>query len=154
MVKLISLCKIIAAVVLIGLMVSFPTSGNRACQIKIINANGGPVLLHAEIADTERLRVKGLMHRNNLGINNGMLFIFDSERLHQFWMKNTYIPLSIAFIGKNGIITEIFDMEPLDTTFTSPTLPSLYALETNRGWFQKNNIAKGCKILLDGCFGK
>lgn len=96
-----------------------------------------------EVAKTPEQRAKGLMWRKNLGKDEGMLFIFDEEDYHSFWMKNTYIQLSIAFIDKNCKIVEIKDMEPLSLKSYTPTTPILYALEMPKGWFYKNRIRKG-----------
>ena len=127
----------------------------RSCDIAIINSRNIPVPISVEIADTEELRETGLMNRRELRPGLGMLFVFQTERRYNFWMKDTYIPLSIAYIGKNGLINEIYDMKPLDTTVTYPAkTPALYALEVTQGWFRNNNITRGCRIKFNGCFGK
>jgi hypothetical protein len=140
--------------IILCVIVAYPLAANRSCKIQIININNKTVPLNAEIADTAELRETGLMNRKYLPVNNGMLFVFESERVLNFWMKNTHVPLSIAFADTNGIIIQISDMKPLDLSLTSSKLPARYALEVNQGWFKHNNIARGCKILLDGCFGK
>ncbi len=130
-------------------------SGSRVCALRIHDAANRPVALTVEVADTEPLRMKGLMHRRELPRDRGMLFIFDREQKMNFWMKNTLVPLSIAFVGKDGVIKEIYDMKPLDISVTYPSAaPALYALEVNRGWFTSNNISEGCRIDIDGCLGK
>ncbi len=139
---------------LICLSASISQAANRSCKIRIINKSGAPVSIAAEIADTAALRETGLMNRKELPVNQGMLFVFESERMLNFWMKNTYIPLSIAFIDRNRTINEIYDMNPLDLSLTPSRRPARYALEMGRGWFAKNNITRGCKILFNGCFGK
>lgn len=96
-----------------------------------------------EVAKTPEQRAKGLMWRRNLGRDEGMIFIFESEDYHSFWMKNTYIPLSIAFINKDGIIVDIKEMEPFSLKSHTPPVPILYALEMPKGWFYKNGIKKG-----------
>ncbi len=113
------------------------------------------LFLNVEIADTPEKRMRGLMFRRYLPQNSGMLFIFSSEDYRNFWMKNTYIPLSIAYIGSDRIINEIYQMKPLDISVTYPSkLPARYSLEVNRGWFGKNNISAGGIIKFNGCFGK
>jgi uncharacterized membrane protein (UPF0127 family) len=104
--------------------------------------------LMVEIADTPEKRQIGLMYRKNLGENEGMLFIFFEEDFHSFWMKNTLIPLSIAFIKEDGTIVQIEDMEPETETTHPSKFPAKYALEVNKGWFKENNITAGDKILL------
>jgi len=140
------------------LLFTFPLSSRaetRACGLTIINGAGASIRLRAEIADTEDLRLTGLMNRRSLGANDGMLFVFDREQMLNFWMKNTSIPLSIAYIGSDGVIRVILDMKPFDISVTYPsTRPALYALEMNRGWFVKNNIRAGSRLVLDGCLGK
>jgi len=140
--------------ILAGVAVT-PLASKESCRIMIINTRGRQVPLAVEIADTEPLRTRGLMHRRQMDRERGMLFVFDRERNQNFWMKNTFIPLSIAYISSIGVINEIYDMKPLDTSVTYPSaMPARYALEVNQGWFRKNNIMKGCRIVLDGCVGK
>ncbi len=96
-----------------------------------------------EVAKSEEERGKGLMGRKSLEKNGGMLFIFEDEGYHGFWMKNTLIPLSIAFIDRDGKIVEITNMEPMTLITHDPPRPILYALEMNRGWFSANGIKVG-----------
>jgi len=97
----------------------------------------------AEVAKTPQERAKGLMGRKHLGPQEGMLFIFENEDYHAFWMKDTLIPLSIAFIDKEGRIVRITDMKPLTSESHSPPAPILYALEMKKGWFSANGIKVG-----------
>lgn len=99
-----------------------------------------------EVARTPEERARGLMGRKNLGQDEGMLFIFETEDYHGFWMKNTSIPLSIAFIDREGRIVEIKDMEPFSLESHLPPKPILYALEMRRGWFKTNRVTKGDSI--------
>jgi len=96
-----------------------------------------------EVAKAPEEREKGLMGRRHLGKNEGMLFIFEEEAYHGFWMKETRIPLSVAFIDKEYQIVMITDMEPLTLKLHIPTQPILYALEMNKGWFSANGIKVG-----------
>ena len=123
---------------------------NRIKKKAVLNINGRP--LYVEIASTPEERQKGLMFRKNLGENNGMLFIFEKEKILSFWMKNTYIPLSIAFIDKNGVIVDIFDMKPFSLKPVVSTLKCKYALEVNRGFFSRCGIKVGDKIDLNGIY--
>ncbi|MFC1670454.1 DUF192 domain-containing protein [Spirochaetota bacterium] len=125
------------------------------CKINIINNQKKTKTLYVETAATVRKRNIGLMYRKNLDINHGMLFIFEDESKLSFWMKNTFIPLSIAYISNEGIINEILHMKPLDTSITYESVkPAKYALEVNKGWFHNNQITKGCKIIFNGCISK
>jgi uncharacterized membrane protein (UPF0127 family) len=99
--------------------------------------------IHVEVAKTPEERSIGLMERKHLGQNEGMLFIFETEDYHGFWMKNTLIPLSIAFIDKEGRIVRITDMKPLTLVSHTPPKPILYALEMKKGWFSANGINVG-----------
>ena len=99
--------------------------------------------IRVEVAKTPEERSYGLMGRKYLGKDEGMLFIFETEDYHGFWMKNTFIPLSIAFIEKNGRIVWITDMKPLTLDSHVPPQPILYALEMNKGWFSSHGIKAG-----------
>lgn len=99
--------------------------------------------VRAEVAKTDGDRAKGLMERASLGKDEGMLFIFDAEGIHGFWMKNTLIPLSIAFADREGRIVWITDMKPQTLNVHNPPRPILYALEMNKGWFAANGIKAG-----------
>jgi hypothetical protein len=132
-------------------------SGYAFERVLIIkNSLGREVSLHAEIADSDQKRAKGLMFRKELEANSGMLFVFPREQRMHFWMKNTYIPLSIAFIDRHGVIREIQHMKPLDESIIySSKSKGLYALEVNQNWFRRNFIRVGSRILnIDGCIGK
>ena len=96
-----------------------------------------------EVAKTPEERNQGLMGRKYLGKDEGMLFIFEAEDYHGFWMKNTFIPLSIAFVEKNGRIVWITDMKPLTLDSHVPPQPILYALEMNKSWFASHGIKAG-----------
>jgi hypothetical protein len=107
-----------------------------------------PLYIHhkeiwVEVAKTPEERNLGLMGRKHLGQDEGMLFIFEAEDYHSFWMKNTLIPLSIAFIDRDDRIVWVTDMKPLTLDSHVPPKPVLYALEMNQGWFSKNGIKVG-----------
>jgi uncharacterized membrane protein (UPF0127 family) len=99
-----------------------------------------------EVAQTEQQRNLGLMHRKTLGQNAGMWFVFDRSHPYCFWMKNTLIPLSIAFVNENNVIVDLFDMKPLSETPVCATQAVLYALEVNQGWFDQHRIVPGMTI--------
>ena len=100
----------------------------------------------AELAITDDDRTMGLMHRESMGTDDGMLFVYPDVRPRSFWMKNTLIPLSIAFADRDGQIVKIADMEPHDTSHTKSVYPAMYALEMNQGWFEENGVKKGDRI--------
>ena len=98
----------------------------------------------AEVVSRPVERSLGLMFRTELARDSGMLFVFEVEDTFRFWMKNTYLPLSIAYIDKQGIISDILEMAPLDTTTRyAPSRPVPYALEMNAGWFTTNGVKPG-----------
>jgi uncharacterized membrane protein (UPF0127 family) len=97
----------------------------------------------AEIAETLPARTKGLMMRDSVGANAGMLFVYDDDQIREFWMKDTRIPLSIAFLDRDGKILRIADMKPFDESRTSSLYPARYALEANVGWFDSHHVKKG-----------
>tara|TARA_B100001123_G_scaffold342540_1_gene388680 strand:+ start:4932 stop:5375 length:444 start_codon:yes stop_codon:yes gene_type:complete len=100
--------------------------------------------ISVEIASTPKLRKAGLMNRAHL--ERGMLFCFPDCRPRSFWMKNTHVPLSIAYADDNGIITNIEDMDPHSLTGVKSITPATYALEMEQGWFDKNGVVPGDKI--------
>jgi len=104
--------------------------------------------IRVEVVRTEGEKAKGLMFREKLGKNEGMLFVYEREETLSFWMKNTRIPLSIAFIAKDGKIVDIQDMEPFNLQSHVSARPAQYALEANQGWFKKNGIEVGELVKL------
>jgi uncharacterized protein len=102
--------------------------------------------LVAEVASTEPQRATGLMHRRMLPEDRGMLFIFPDVAMHGMWMMNTYIPLSVAFLDREGKIINIADMQPHTQNAHTAMRPAKYALEMNLGWFAKRGIKAGTKI--------
>ncbi|RMF62729.1 MAG: DUF192 domain-containing protein [Calditrichaeota bacterium] len=105
------------------------------------------VPLKVEVAQDDRTALEGLMYRDRLPENQGMLFVFPGPRVLTFWMRNTFIPLDIAFIDENGVIVDIQHMVPLDETrrYVSAA-PAQYALEVNVGWFRKHGVQVGQKV--------
>jgi uncharacterized membrane protein (UPF0127 family) len=99
--------------------------------------------IRVEVARTEDEKARGLMFRDKLGADEGMLFVYEKEEFLTFWMKNTPLPLSIAFIDQKGRIVDIQDMEPFSLRTHTSARPARYALEMNRNWFQKNGIKVG-----------
>ena len=104
--------------------------------------------LNIEIAETDKEKRTGLMYRKSLDADSGMLFIFENDRKLSFWMENTYVPLSIAFISSDGVIKEIRDMTPLSLEPVVSKNFVRYALEVNKGYFQEKQILEGDKVIL------
>ncbi len=123
----------------------------------IHTSSGREVRVRVEIADDYFEVTRGLMYRTALAENRGMLFIFESEQRLSFWMKNTLIPLSIAFVDSEGRIVDIQDMKPVGLEQTVPdaklphyvsTEPAQYALEVNQGFFEERGVEVGDRAEL------
>jgi uncharacterized membrane protein (UPF0127 family) len=103
-------------------------------------------LINAEVASTPEQRATGLMHRPTMPANDGMLFVFERAGQQCFWMKNTLLPLSIAFLEDDGTIVNIEEMKPQTLDSHCSAKPVRFALEMNQGWFSKRAIKPGAKI--------
>ena len=117
-------------------------------DLSITNLDGKTIPIRVELARSIRELSKGYMGREHIPEGTGMLFMFKRDEKLSFWMKNTPTPLSIAFINSNGEIREIRNMTPFSRESVNSSEPVRYALEVPQGWFEKNNIGKGCTIKL------
>ena len=117
-----------------------------AQPLPVVQLSAGMHLIRAEVAADFASRGQGLMYRTALPSNAGMLFIFDEAATHCMWMKNTLIPLSVAFIDEHGALINIEDMAPQTEDSHCARRPALYALEMNRGWFAARGIKPGSRI--------
>jgi hypothetical protein len=106
------------------------------------------VRIEVEYANDPQTRALGLMYRREMCDNCGMLFKFDSVKIASIWMKNTYIPLDLAYINAFGKVVDIKPLKPHDLTSVPSPVPVLYALEMNQGWFAENKIAIGDTVKL------
>lgn len=137
---------------LIGSLVLAATTSIAAAQYKqpgefpTMQLSAGMYLIKAEVAANEADREQGLMFREHLADNQGMLFIFDQAAGHCFWMKNTLLPLSIAFLADDGTIVNIENMAPETENNHCPRQAVRFALEMNQGWFSKKGLKAGAKI--------
>ncbi len=116
--------------------------------IIITNSEGEEYELKVEIADDEEEKEKGLMNRDSLCENCGMLFVYEEDVHNGFWMKDTYISLSIAFISEDGTINEIQYMQPRTQETHKPNKPYRYALEVNQGYFSERDIKAGDTVVI------
>jgi uncharacterized membrane protein (UPF0127 family) len=117
-------------------------------ELRIAKAgDSGAAAIRAEIARTEDERAQGLMNRKKLPDGEGMLFVFDRDQILSFWMKDTLIPLSIAYISADGRIREIHDMKPGDLSPIRSSRSLRYALEVPQGWFSRTGTAVGDRVL-------
>ena len=117
--------------------------------ITIAREDVSTITVEAELAIKPEERNVGFMERKKIPDGAGMLFIFESDQILSFWMKNTPHPLSIAYIDSKGVIKNIYDMTPFSLSSISSTVSVRYALEVPQGWFKKNNIQEGDSISLD-----
>jgi uncharacterized protein len=118
----------------------------------VIEADGREVVVQLEVADTEEERARGLMDRESLPANAGMVFLYQDDAVGGYWMKNTLIPLSIAFFAEDGRILRILDMEPCRADPCPVYEPGVVyrgALEVNRGAFRRWGVSEGDRIRLE-----
>lgn len=111
-----------------------------------IKLSAGIHLITAEVASSDPSRMRGLMFRESLAPNHGMLFVFDHKAIHCMWMRNTLIPLSVAFVDDDGAIVNIEDMAPRTETSHCARRPVRFALEMEKGWFAKRGIGPGARL--------
>ena len=102
--------------------------------------------IRVEVANTPNTRSTGLMFRRSLPENQGMLFVYENEERHAMWMKNTLIPLSVAFIDRGGRIINIEDMQPQTEDTHAAQESAAYSLEMNQGWFKQRGIRRGDRV--------
>jgi uncharacterized membrane protein (UPF0127 family) len=136
------LMRILAIFFIVLLSVSAPVSAEMpVSQLRISGHT-----LFAEVAHTDDTRSQGLMFRQSMGENSGMLFVFSYIGHHRMWMMNTDIPLSVAFLDEKGVILNIDDMVPNTQTAHGSAGAAKYALEMNLGWFKTRNIKVGTPV--------
>lgn len=135
-----------------ALMAALPTFAQKepvgAPQLNLprTSISVGMLRIDAQVARTPQHREIGLMYRREMPQHEGMLFIFDQPGTQCFWMRNTLIPLTAAFVEDDGTIVNLADMKPLDETSHCSSRPVRYVLEMNQGWFEKRNVRAGVKL--------
>jgi uncharacterized membrane protein (UPF0127 family) len=125
-----------------------PTTTPAAGPQVIVQQGDATAAVTVEFASTSEERQKGLMFREQLDEDAGMLFLFPNNTGGGFWMRNTYIPLDIAYISADGIVVDIRQGQPLDETILYPSQSYRYVLEVNQGWFARHNLGIGAKVTL------
>jgi uncharacterized membrane protein (UPF0127 family) len=140
------LVKLITSALLGAAVSSAAIAQNQRFDTTQLSA--GMHLIQAEIAATDPQRQQGLMFREKMASNTGMVFVFDAPATQCMWMKNTLLPLSVAFIDAEGKIVNIEDMQArtLESHCSTKAVPVRYALEMNLGWFKQKNIKPGSMI--------
>ncbi|EHQ07857.1 DUF192 domain-containing protein [Leptonema illini] len=109
----------------------------------------GGIPARVEVVRTKEERQQGLMHRTSLGKDEGMLFVFPEEKIQSFWMKNTLVPLDVAFFDSQGFLVDVQRMDPDDgARIYSSSSPALYAIEMNAGWFAEKDLRRFARLKL------
>ncbi len=130
----------------IALAQQMPPGAKQPSEFPRVKLTAGMFVIDAAVAANDADREQGLMYRSQLGPNEGMLFVFGENAVHCFWMKNTLIPLSIAFIRADGTITDIDEMQAETTNNHCPRNNGTFALEMPKGWFTAKGIKPGMVI--------
>ena len=130
--------------ILVACFAYFPALARA--ELPTVKLSTGMHLIRAEVADSMGTRMEGLMHRKSMPQGSGMVFVFEENAPHCMWMKNTLIPLSVAFIDKSGAIINIADMQPHSEQSHCAARPARYALEMNQGWFAQRGIKPGARL--------
>ncbi|WP_301102706.1 DUF192 domain-containing protein [Propionivibrio sp.] len=128
------------------LLMTLLTSAQALAQMPRLELSAGFYRIEAEVAANQENRMQGLMNRRSMGGNQGMLFVFTQADRHCMWMRNTLLPLSVAFLDERGHILNIEDMKPQTETNHCATGPARFALEMNLGWFSTKGLKAGQRI--------
>jgi uncharacterized membrane protein (UPF0127 family) len=132
----------LAALLLVGLA----RAEDKPQQLPVVPLQAGMHLIQAEVASSPQQRAIGLMHRTAMPANAGMLFVFEQPGVQCFWMKNTLLPLTIAFLADDGTIVNLADMAPRALDSHCSAKPVRLALEMNVGWFAKRSLKAGDRL--------
>jgi uncharacterized membrane protein (UPF0127 family) len=146
-IKTVAVCLSLIAVLLPSLPLrAQPAPAGEPQRLQAVQLRAGMHLIQAEVAQTDEQRAMGLMHRRSMPVNAGMLFVFDVPARQCFWMRNTLLPLSIAFVADDGSIINIADMQPMTEISHCSAKPVRFALEMNQGWFAKRGVKPGARL--------
>ena len=121
-------------------------SGPLPTGLPVISLKAGSQTIQAEVAATDESRQRGLMFREKMGRNEGMLFVFPQIAYHAMWMRNTPLPLAVAFLDDRGKILSIHEMQPFTEQSHQAAGPARFALEMHAGWFSANRLVAGDMI--------
>ena len=132
---------------LLAALLSAASAYAQQPSLPLVRLTAGMHVVQAEVADSFGTRMQGLMKRESLASNHGMLFLFETDDQQCMWMKNTLIPLSVAFIDAKGAIVNIADMQPHSEESHCSARPARYALEMKQGWFRDKGVKPGLKVL-------
>ncbi|MFE1571766.1 DUF192 domain-containing protein [Comamonas odontotermitis] len=130
----------------LSLSATAQTAGEPQMNLQRTELSAGMHRIHAQVAQTPRQREVGLMHRKEMPAAEGMLFVFEQPAMQCFWMKNTLLPLTAAFVADDGTIINLADMQPMTEDSHCSRKPVRYVLEMNQGWFKQKGIAEGAQL--------
>ncbi len=134
----------IAAAATLGVLPSLPFA---APELPVIELTAGMHRIEAEVVNTQESRMRGLMMRQSMPTHRGMLFVFDADARHCMWMKNTLLPLAVAFLDGQGRIINVEEMRPQTEDNHCAAKPARYALEMNAQWFSKRGLGAGMPLV-------
>lgn len=137
-----------AAVLVLGLGLWAACAGCNHVEKPYERLTIGSHQITVEVVATNAERARGLMYRRTLEPDHGMLFVYPDERVMRFWMRNTQVPLDIAYIGMDGVIQEVRYMKPFDEVSVVSKQPARYALEMNFGWFDAHKLGAGDAVTM------
>jgi uncharacterized membrane protein (UPF0127 family) len=123
-----------------------PSQGQPQLNLPRIPISAGMYLIDAQVAQTPEQRQIGLMHRREMPVTEGMLFVFEQPATQCFWMKNTLLPLTAAFVADDGRVVNLADMKPQTTDSHCSAEPVRFVLEMNQGWFAKRGVKAGSRL--------
>ncbi len=137
-----------AMLTLVGLLCAGNATAQEGPQLNLqrVELTAGMYRIDAQVAATSQERQIGLMHRKEMPQHEGMLFVFEQPAQQCFWMKNTLLPLTAAFVDDDGTIVNLADMKPQTLDSHCSTKPVRYVLEMNQGWFAKKGIKAGARL--------
>lgn len=145
--------RVVAAALGVASMLAACTSGRNTDRPRqprvLVQGASGPVAVRVEVARTPEEQRRGLMHRQELAPDAGMLFVFPREERHSFWMENTFLPLDLLFIGDDGVVRAIVERAPLGRESDDGGVSSRYVLEVNRGWSRAHGVKPGAKATFE-----
>lgn len=136
----------ISMLCLLGALLNTGHAQNAQMSLPRVKLTAGMNLIDAQLATSPEQRSTGLMFRSSLPVSEGMLFVFDEPAQQCFWMKNTSLPLTAAFVSEDGVIVNLVDMKPQTTVPSCSEQPVRFVLEMNQGWFEKRGIKAGSKL--------
>ncbi len=140
--------RLLASLLILLVTLGLPAWARQGPQLDLprVTLSAGMHLIQAQVAATPEQRAIGLMFRKEMPTGEGMLFVFERPEAQCFWMQNTWLPLTAAFIADDGTIVNLADMQPQTTKSHCSTRPVRFVLEMNRGWFAKRGLKAGSRL--------